>query len=187
MLTGLARAITGLNRWIGKTASWFILPLFVLLLADVTLRYFIGRPAVWTSEFAQLMFGVYAILGGGYLLAERGHVNVDILYGSFSKRRKAIADICTSFLFFIFVGVLLYQGVSLGWVALEKLETSHSVWNPPVWPVKLAIPIAATLLLLQGVVRLVADIRVLMGLENDPEIYGADAAEDEKMSEGAEL
>lgn len=174
----LARTITRLNRRVGVTAAWLILVMFAMLLVDVAMRYLVGRPSIWTSEFTQLIFGFYAVIGGGYLLAERGHVNVDIFYGRFPRKRKALVDIATSWLFFLFLAVLLWQGSSMAYESVEKLETSQSIWNPQIWPVKLAIPVAGVLLLLQGIVRLIADIRVLMGLPVDDETFGKQAADD---------
>lgn len=171
----LARAITRVNQWIGRTAAWLILPMFAMLIFDVAMRYAVGRPAIWTTEFTQLVFGVYAVIGGGWLLSERAHVNVDIFYGRYSVRRKALVDVCTSILFFLFVGVLLWQGASMAWESTMKLETSQSVWNPHVWPVKIAIPVAGVLILLQGIVRLVSDVRVLLGLPNDEATFGKQA------------
>ena len=174
-MLGLARAITRLNRWIGTTVAWLILVIFAMLIVDVAMRYAVGRPSIWTSELAQLVFGFYAVIGGGYLLAERGHVNVDIFYGRFSRKRKALADLATSVLFFLFVGVLIYQGSSMAYESVEKLETSQSIWNPQVWPVKVAVPVAGVLLLLQGLVRVLSDIRVLMGLPSDDATFGVQA------------
>ena len=174
-MLALARAITRLNRWIGAAVAWLILAIFVLLIVDVAMRYAVGRPSIWTSELAQLVFGFYAVIGGGYLLAERGHVNVDIFYGRFTRKRKALVDVATSVLFFLFMAVLLYQGSSMAYESAEKLETSQSIWNPWVWPVKVAIPVAGVLLLLQGLVRLWSDIRVLKGLPSDDAIFGAQA------------
>ena len=168
----LARAVTRLNRWIGENVAWLVLPMFVMLIVDVAMRYVVGRPSIWTSELTQLVFGFYAVIGGGYLLAERGHVNVDIFYGRFTTRQKAIVDLATSFLFFLFLAVLLWQGGSMAWESAEKLETSQSIWNPHVWPVKLAVPVAGVLLLAQGLVRLVADVRVVMGLPVDEATFG---------------
>ena len=171
----LAKAITTLNRWIGRAAAWLVLPMFVMLIVDVAMRYLVGRPTVWTSELTQLVFGVYAVIGGGYLLTERAHVNVDIIYGRLSAKHKALIDVATSFLFFLFLGVLIWQGASLAWDSIERLETSQSIWNPPVWPIKAAIPIAGVLLLLQGLVRLLADIRVLLGLPIEDAVFGKPA------------
>ena len=176
-MTNLARMITRLNRWIGKWASLCVLLIFVFLLADVVMRYLVGAPAIWTSELGTLIFGGYAIIGGGYLLAERAHVNVDIFYGSFSRKRKALVDVVTWPLFFLFVIVLLWQGYDMAHEAIMDNERSNSLWKPYLWPTKALIPVAAILLLLQGIIRLWADIRILMGLPVDSETFGTQAEE----------
>ncbi|MCA0872279.1 TRAP transporter small permease subunit [Seohaeicola saemankumensis] len=183
----VARAITRFNRWIGKWASLAVLAIFTLLLADVVMRYLVGQPAIWTAELATLIFGVYAIIGGGYLLAERGHVNVDILYGSFSPKRKALVDIVTWPLFLLFVGVLLWQGWDIASEAIADGERSNSVWKAPLWPTKSLIPVAALLLLLQGFVRLWSDVRVLLDLPVPDDIFGAPAASDHTPGDAQEI
>jgi TRAP-type mannitol/chloroaromatic compound transport system permease small subunit len=172
-----ARAITWINTWCARIAAWLILPMFVLLMADVVMRYVIGSAAIWTAELAQLVFGVYAVIAGGYLLAERGHVNVDIIYGRYGPKRKAQIDLATSFLCFLFLAVLIWQGIDMAWESAAKLETSSSIWDPQIWPVKVAIPVAGVLLLLQAIVRVVSDIRTVMGLHNDPNVFGKQADE----------
>lgn len=174
-MLAFARAITRLNRWVGATVAWLILLIFALLIVDVGMRYAVGRPSIWTSELAQLVFGFYAVIGGGYLLAERGHVNVDIFYGRYTRKQKARVDVATSLLFFLFVAVLLYQSSSMAYESVQKFETSQSIWHPQIWPVKLAIPLAGMLILLQGLVRLLSDIRVLMGLPCDDATFGVQA------------
>lgn len=170
-----ARTITGLNKWCAQIAAWLIMPIFILLMADVIMRYVVGSAAIWTAEFAQLIFGVYAVIAGGHLLAERTHVNVDIIYGRYSPARKARIDLATSFLFFLFLAVLIWQGTDMAWESAAKFERSSSIWDPPIWPVKLAIPIAGILLLLQGFVRIASDVRTIMGLRNDPDVFGKQA------------
>ncbi|MCO5119445.1 MAG: TRAP transporter small permease subunit [Burkholderiaceae bacterium] len=173
----LARGITQLNIWIGKICAWLIVPMFLALIADVIMRYVVGSVTIWTAELAQLIFGVYSVIAGGYLLVNRGHVNVDILYGRFSKKRKAVVDLATSFLFVFFMLVLIWQSADMAWESIEKMETSYSVWNPYIWPVKLAVPVAGILLFLQGIVRMVSDWRAIKGLENDPDVWGKQAAD----------
>ena len=54
-------------------------------------------------------------------------------------------------------------------MALDSLsiwEHSNSAWNPPVYPVKMMIPIGALLIFLQGVVKLVREIKSLTEREN---------------------
>lgn len=182
-MQNVARAITRLNRFIGRWVSLVVLVIFLLLLADVVMRYLVGSPAIWTAELATLIFGVYAIIGGGFLLAERGHVNVDIIYGAFSQKRKALIDIITWPLFALFVFVLLWQGYDIAKEAIEDWERSNSVWKAPLWPTKSFIPVAATLLLLQGVIRLWADVRILMGLPVDEETFGVQVPDETDTGE----
>lgn len=172
-VTSIARFITTLNARLGHLLSYVVLILFLLLLGDVVMRYVTQSPISWSSQASKLIFGVYAILGGGYLLARRDHVNVDLFYANFSKRGKAIADIATSFLFFLFVGVLLSESYSLAADSVSRWEVSYeTTWHAPVWPSKVLIVVAAVLLLLQGIVKLIADIMIVMGIEVDESAYG---------------
>ncbi len=183
----LARVVTRVNRFIGKWASLAVLVIFALLLADVVMRYLVGSPAIWTAELATLIFGVYAVIGGGFLLIERGHVNVDIIYGAQSLRRRAMLDILTWPLFALFVGVLLWQGYSIAAEAVADWERSQSMWRAPLWPTKLMIPVAATLLLLQGLIRLWADIRVVRGLPVPDDVFGKPGVPDPDHENAKEM
>lgn len=177
-MSKIARFITQTNLWIGKAAAWLILPMFLALLADVIMRYLIGTATIWTSELAQLIFGFYAVIAGGYLMVERGHVNVDIVYGRCSRKRKALIDLATSFLFMAFMLILIWQSGDMAWDSFTRRETSHSLWDPYIWPIKATIPIAGVLFFLQGLVRVGSDWRSLRGLENDPEVWGKQASDE---------
>ena len=159
------RGITRFNDSLGRWVSLLLLAIFALLIAEVFFRYVAGAPKVWTGELTQLLFGLYAVLSGGYIMAHGGHVNVDILHSRLSPRRRAILDVFTSFLFLVFVGALLYFGSALAWESMSFWEHSQSAWDPPIWPIKLAIPVGATLLLLQGIAKLLQDIMTVFGVE----------------------
>jgi TRAP-type mannitol/chloroaromatic compound transport system permease small subunit len=158
------RAICRLNEWVGRTVSLAILPIFVLLILEILVRLVAGSPLVWTGELTQLLFGVYAVLSGGYILAHREHVNVDLLFSRLSRRSQATIDIATSFLTFLFIGALVYFGSSLAYESISFFERSQSAWNPPIWPVKLMIPVGAVLLLLQALVKFVQDVMTALDL-----------------------
>ena len=182
-LTAFARAVTNTNAWIGRLASYAVLILFVLLLSDVIMRYVTQSPISWSALASKIVFGIYAIIGGGYLLARRDHVNVDLFYGNFTPKQKALTDIATSFLFFLFLGVLLTESYSMAYDSISRLEVSYeTTWRPAIWPSKSMIFVAAFLLLLQGIVKLIADIMILCGMEVDETAFGPlrDDEHDEK-------
>lgn len=161
----LLRSIDTLNDWVGRIVSFFILLIFLLLIGEVFARYLFNAPSVWANELTQMLFGGYVVLSGGHILWRGGHVNVDILYSHLSPRGKALVDVITSFLFLAFCAMMVYTGGSLAWESLGRLEHSQSAWNPPLYPVKLTIPIGAILLLLQGFAKLARDILIMSGRE----------------------
>ena len=86
------------------------------------------------------------------------------------------------FLFFLFLFTLLPKSVDMAlqsvclsagstpWCKLEVDELA--VWKAPLWPSKWMIVVAASLLLLQGVVKLIADVMILLGWDPDQEAFG---------------
>jgi len=165
ILKAFLKFIDAVNERVGNLLSYFLFFFFVLLLMEVILRYFFNSPTVWANELAQMLFGAYAILAGGYILRTGGHVNVDILYSRLSRKQRAMLDIVTSSLFFLFCGMLLVYGGSLAWDSLARFEHSQSAWNPPLYPAKLMIPLAALLLMLQGLAKLIRDILILCNID----------------------
>lgn len=165
VINGFVNAINIVNDWVGDKLAYFLFGFFLLILLQVILRYVFNAPTVWAGELAQMLFGAYAVLAGGHILRINGHVNVDILYARLSKRTCALIDIFTSILFFLFCGMLLVYGGSMAWDSLSQLETSGSAWDPPVYPLRLTIPLAALLLLIQGLAKLITDICTVLGIE----------------------
>lgn len=83
---------------------------------------------------------------------------MDIFYNRFPPRMKAIVDVVTTVFFFVVCGSLLWKGGVMGWTSLMLLERSTSVWHPPLYPLKLTMPIAAFLILLQGLAKFIRDL-----------------------------
>ncbi len=162
ILNKAIRVIEWINNQTGKILSLFVLLMFFLILMEVFRRYLLNSPTVWSNELTQMLFGTYVILAGGYILATGGHVNVDIFYSRMSRKTQAKVDIVTSFLFFMFSGMMLIYGGFLAWESLSILERSQSAWNPPIYPVQLMIPLGAGLLLLQGAAKLIRDIQIVV-------------------------
>ncbi len=62
-------------------------------------------------------------------------------------------------MFFVgYVGALVWVGADMAWTSFQQSEGTGTPWNPRIWPVKLAIPLAALLLLLQGIADLVREL-----------------------------
>ena len=157
-LAGYLRFINNMNDWVGKVVSFFVIPIMLILIWEVVARYVFDAPTFWAHETSEMFYGVHFMIAGSYCLRWKAHVNIDFLYGRLSVRRKAILDLFTWTVFFFFAGVLLWKTGLIGWTSFLRLEGTGSSWNPPLWPVKVAIPIAVALLLIQGISKYINDI-----------------------------
>src|SRR5690554_4175761 len=105
VLTAFISGVTRLNDFVGRWIALLVFAMFAFLLLEVGFRYLLNAPTVWTNELTQMLFGVYAVMSGGYIMAHRGHVNVDLLHSTLKLRAQGFVDIFTSILFFIFMQI----------------------------------------------------------------------------------
>lgn len=159
-------SIDKLNEWVAKIVSWVVILIILATVYEIIMRYVFNAPTKWVFEFNYLVHGPYFLLLGAYTFAQDAHVNVDILQNKLSPRSKAMLNLLTMTFFFIFVGVMLVFGWRFAMNSLSFRETLSSAWAPPVYPVKLVIPVAAFLLMLQGIVKYIRSIQqVISGKE----------------------
>lgn len=91
-------------------------------------------------------------------MLHKGHIAVDVVSTLFSPRVKAIIDLFTSIIFFAMVGALFWHGLKMGLASAGMQETTGTPLYWPVYPFKLLVPVAAFLLLLQGVAKFARDL-----------------------------
>jgi len=155
------KTVDRISELSGKGVSFLVIPLVAVILYEIVARYIFGSPTIWVHETAQMIYGAYVILLGAYVLQRGGHVNVDILYGRFRPRVRAAIDLVTWLLFFYFCGLLLWKGGEMAWESLLLGETEPTSFAPPVYPIKMMIPLGAFLILLQGLAKFIRDLTLV--------------------------
>lgn len=166
-------AITTLNRWIFQITVWLMAIVVPVMLFEVVARYVFNAPTVWGMELAVLLFGPYFLLGGPYLLHLKGHVALDVARQRLSPAWQRRLDLVNYPIIVLFCGILLYFSIPAAYSAWSYQETSFSAWNPPIWPIKAAVPIALALMLLQAVVEFFRTV------------FGEGVDMDESLADGA--
>jgi TRAP-type mannitol/chloroaromatic compound transport system permease small subunit len=106
----------------------------------------------------------------------KGHVALDLVRQRLNGVWKRRMDLVNYPMIVLFCAILLYFSIPPAWSAWNYKETSFSAWNPPIWPVKLTVPLALLLMMLQAMVEWV---RVLF--------EHSDAGADNGVAEGAAL
>lgn len=137
-----------------------IFPLVALAMIEVILRYVFNSPTIWVWDVNVQLLAAITVLGTGYTLLAKGHVSVDILVSRFSPQKRAIIDLSAAVVFFGSVGVIVWQTGIAAWVSLETRELYTSIWQPPIYPLKIMIAVGAFLLFLQGIVKFIRDLAI---------------------------
>jgi len=100
--------------------------------------------------------GVIFMAAAGYALLRGVHIRADFLYRTWSKETQATVD-ASLYLLLYFPAMLffLWTSADFWWASFERGETTmDSTWAPVLWPARLAMPVGAFLLLLQGIPEL---------------------------------
>ncbi len=167
MLETFCGFIDRVNGWVGKVMSLVFIPLVIIVVIEVVSRYFLNRPTRWAWDVNSMLAASLIALGGGYTLAYRAHVIVDIIANRFSKRTRAIVDAATSAVFFFSIGALSWLAVKEAILSVGSGERYSSLLEPPLAPIRIAVAIGILLLLVQGIANFLRDLLVATGAKKE--------------------
>lgn len=94
-------------------------------------------------------------------MVENGHISIDVLVNKLSPKKRAIIDIFNSLLIFLFIAVVLWYGAEMAIESWQRREVMPTIWEPPMYTIRIYIPIGAFLLLIQVISKFASDILVL--------------------------
>jgi TRAP-type mannitol/chloroaromatic compound transport system permease small subunit len=145
-----------ISTWAGKTAAWLIVGLMTVVCVEVFKRYVLNAPTAYIYDINNMMYGTLFMMCGAYTLAQNAHVRGDFLYSSMRPRTQASLDLALYLAFFI-PGILglMYAGYDYALDSWRIREHSNvTSEGPPVYQFKAIIPIAGTLVMLQGLAEI---------------------------------
>ncbi|WP_343564685.1 TRAP transporter small permease subunit [Kiloniella sp. b19] len=158
------RVVDAVNYRIGRVMMYGIFVMMgILLWSSVSKTFFL--PSLWTLEMAQFAMVAYYIMGGPYSIQMGSNVRMDLFYGSWSPKRRALADSVTIFFLIFYLGVLLYGAFDSTSYSLEYGERSPTAWRPFLWPIKVLMCFGFFLMLLQAFSELFKDLARIKGEE----------------------
>ena len=152
MLEKISTAIDVFNRKEGEWSSLLIIPLTVVVIYEVVMRYVFNAPTVWGFEATTFIYGVHFMLGLAYTAVHDGHVKVDIFTSRAKPRTQAILVILTNLVIFlpVFTCMTIWSW-KYAITSTMQHELNSTSWAPPIWPFKLIMAIAFSFLLIQGI------------------------------------
>ncbi len=164
MLATISKAIDKISIKEGEISALLALPLLLVVVYEVIMRYAFNAPTTWGFEATTFLYGVHYMLGLAYCDVYGGHVRVDIFTSRLPQRAQSVIGILTNLVFFMPVMVLLtVASWRYALTSIAGRELNPTSWAPPVYPIKTLMAIAFSFLLIQGFSNLIHNIRVLQG------------------------
>lgn len=161
-----------LNLWAGRLTCLLIVPLMIVMVFEVVSRTLFGTltewgmndlaisiglgPTLWAYDISRMLGGVLFMLAAGYALLRGVHIRADFLFRGWTPKTQATVD-ATLYLAFYFPAMLFFFWTAADfWLdAFAKNERAmDTTWAPILWPARLAMPLGAFLLILQGIAEL---------------------------------
>lgn len=146
----LSGVLDRLARTICATAAALLL---ALILTIVVLRYGFGTGSIKLQDAATFAFAVFVIFSLPVCMAQGGHVRVEVLSERLSPGYLRAADTVALVVFLIPVFTLIlwagWSDLSYSWRIREGSVQSGGL--PGLYLVRTALPVAAVLMIVQGV------------------------------------
>ena len=154
--TRLSEAIDRMVRAVGRAASWIWVLLTLVVVANVILRYAVGRGMIQLEEIQWHLYAVGLLLGLAWCLESDTHVRIDVVAGRLSLTARAWVEFYGLVLLLLpFIALVLIYAVPFVHYAFATSEISQAPGGLPLrWAIKSALPAAFALLFLAALSRL---------------------------------
>ena len=148
----LIKAIDGLNEVVGRIVSVVAVVFAAIIVFDVIMRYAFNDPTRWAFDVTKQLYGFYFVMLGGYALRHQAHVRVDLVTEMLSATVRRWVEVLGYVIFFFpFAWVFMTRSWDFGMTSWNQGETTYGSVQLPVYPLKIAMAVAAGLLFLQGI------------------------------------
>ena len=167
--------------------------LMVLAVWSVGGRKFFGTPLAGYVDWIEFAMPLIAIMGISYTQRNGGHVRMDILIGQLKGRALWAAETFSVMLIFILMLALIWGS----WAHFQRsFDFASPMWSRdssidiglPIWPAKLIVPMAFTVLALRLLLQIWGYGRAfVLGLENPVAVPLVQSAAEQAMAEAEHL
>jgi TRAP-type mannitol/chloroaromatic compound transport system permease small subunit len=185
-LLDLSGLIDEASARVGRWVSWLIVAAAVISAGNAIIRKVFDLSSNAWLELQWWLFAIVFLLAAPWTLAVNEHIRIDILNSRFSQRwRNAVEVIGHVFFLLPTAAVILFTSWAFFLTSYTENEQSPNAGGLPQWPIKALIPIAFTLLFVQGLSELIKRIAIIRG--DLPEPGAHDGYHDIAAAAGAEF
>ena len=167
-LLRFSRSVDKFNTRLGQIVAWGVLIAILVSAVNATIRKIFNASSNSWLELQWVLFGIVFLLCSSWTLLSNEHIRIDIVNNLLPKRARDWIDVIGHLFFLIPVATILaVLGWPFFWRSFMQNEQSTNAGGLPVYPAKLLIPLAFSLLLIQGVSELIKRIAIMRGVLED--------------------
>nr|WP_325253943.1 TRAP transporter small permease [Amylibacter sp.] len=193
LLSRLDRMLLPVERFCALISGIAVFSLMFLAAYSVIGRKFFNSPLSGYVDYIEAAMPLIAIMGVSYVQRDGTHIRMDIVVAALKGRVLWLIECLT-------VVIMLVLMIALVWGAWAHFDRSFDLTKPlfsrdssidiglPIWPSKLVVPIAFSVLCLRLVLQAVGYGRAfVLGLEHPVAVPLVISVEEQARAEAAQL
>lgn len=143
---------------ISRVAMFIVAFIVVIMFYEVVMRYVFQKPTLWVNEMSLWAAGVVYLLAGLYVMQQRGHIRIFILYDMVPRWAQRLFDLVSTSCIVLFAAAIVWGGTKEAWDKVLRWETFGTAWDPPIpATMKPLVLVTVVLIAIQAVANLISD------------------------------
>ncbi|MEQ8294813.1 MAG: TRAP transporter small permease [Roseovarius sp.] len=193
LLSRLDRHLAKLERFFALLSGIAVFSLMFLAAYSVGGRKFFGTPMAGYVDWIEVIMPLIAFMGIAYVQRDGGHIRMDIVIGQLKGRVLWAAELLSVVLILLLIVGLIWGS----WAHFDRsFDMSRPLWSRdstidiglPVWPSKILVPVAFSVLCLRLLIQIWAYGRALvLGLEEPVSVPLIQSVAEQAASEADQL
>jgi TRAP-type C4-dicarboxylate transport system permease small subunit len=153
------RVLALVNALVVKASSIALVAAGFVLTYSVIVRYFLKISTDWQDEMSVFLIVGAVFMSSAAVQALRGHVAIEAIVGLLPPRVNFIRQILVDLASFAFCAFFAWKSWTLLHEAVVEGYHSGSTWGPPLWIPYSLMAVGMTLLSLQILLQVAAELR----------------------------
>lgn len=163
-LLAMSRLIDAGTRALGQWVAWLVVAAAVISAGNAVIRKVLDMSSNAWLELQWWLYAAVFLLAAPWTLSLNEHIRIDILSQRFSRRLRNAIEIVGHLLFLMpMAAIVVWTSWPFFLASYLQNEQSPNYGGLPQWPAKLLIPLAFSVLLVQGVSELIKRVAIMRG------------------------
>src|SRR3546814_80961 len=117
---------------ISRVSMFLIVLIVAIMFYEVVMRYVFASPTLWVNEMSLWAAGAVYLLAGLYVMQQRGHIRIFMLYDAVPRNWQRAFDVVSTLLLCLFSAAVVWGGFNEARDKLLRWETFGTAWDPPI-------------------------------------------------------